>query len=770
MRRHVLIFIVILSFLATFQTVQAQNSPIGTFDGVDNASCQVMGWAKDPDTTNSILIHIYKDGPYPTGTHIVSTTADLYRADLPYADKNHGFSYKFPSSVGLYDGKDHIIYIYGIDATGDLNVLLNLNPKTIQCPQKIQIDTGQPYIIGAWYFTGWFSDIRSAQWCKDMPVYGWRDDWCGVRAHALGADPFGLNADYSSREPLLGFYDLMDQRMMDTHILQAASRGLSYFAFYWYWQSNNSAEMDSSLPLHKFVSSVNKDKIKFIIAPMVFNGEAENLAVSIDEWKNKIVPYMVDNFILDASYLKTSDGRPVIAFWTHFQDIATHIEAIRILKEQVRQKVGKEPVVLIPNYYDSSLINAGADGFLSFNVGPEQPAEPYSQTLSGWLLFFAKQNFTTHIPCASVGFDPRPGFTGWCYPGTSCTPFVNLLHYNTGITTEAFENHLKDVKQYLDQNSEKTAKMLTIYAWNEWSEGGIVEPGKKQGYLYLNIIQKVFGLSSKAPAPDIPPDISPPSIPAGLQAESISLSQINLSWKSSIDNFNVSGYEIYRNGTQIATVIPSSRNPMLRWNYVESGLLPGKTYNYAISSYDDAGNPSPKSEHLLVNPLGLRSDLNKDGSIGFPEFDNLKYYWKSASKPNADINEDGIVDSVDLGLVMSYWNSHYPMGTFDTVYNETCQILGWTKDPDTTSPIVIHIYKDGVYGVGTIVGATAADAYREDLPFTDKKHGFSYKFLSSSGLYDGNDHPIYIYGIDGTGNGNVLLDKTPQTIRCPIIT
>ena len=45
---------------------------------------------------------------------------------------------------------------------------------------------------------------------------------------------------------------------MDKHIVQAASRGLSYFAFYWYWDADYQAESQISTPIHRFVSSPNK--------------------------------------------------------------------------------------------------------------------------------------------------------------------------------------------------------------------------------------------------------------------------------------------------------------------------------------------------------------------------------------------------------------------------------------------------------------------------------------------------------------------------------
>src|SRR5205807_342420 len=50
-----------------------------------------------------------------------------------------------------------------------------------------------------------------------------------------------------------------------------------------------------------------------------------------------------------------------------------------------------------------------------------------------------------------------------------------------------------------------------------------------------------------------PPDTTPPTVPTGLRANAVSSSQINLSWTASSDNVGVSGYRVYRGGTQIGT-------------------------------------------------------------------------------------------------------------------------------------------------------------------------------------------------------------------------
>jgi chitodextrinase len=84
-----------------------------------------------------------------------------------------------------------------------------------------------------------------------------------------------------------------------------------------------------------------------------------------------------------------------------------------------------------------------------------------------------------------------------------------------------------------------------------------------------------------------PPDTTPPSVPTGLSATAVSSTQINLSWTASTDNVGVTGYDVFRNGTQVGTTATTS--------YQDTGLTPDTTYSYTVAAYDAAGNVSAQS-------------------------------------------------------------------------------------------------------------------------------------------------------------------------------
>lgn len=99
---------------------------------LDLASCNtISGWARDANTTNPISVHIYADGPAGTGTLVGTTVANILRNDLSYSDKNHGFSFRTPTS--LKDNQPHSIYAYAIDSEGGHNPLLTNSPQSMDC-------------------------------------------------------------------------------------------------------------------------------------------------------------------------------------------------------------------------------------------------------------------------------------------------------------------------------------------------------------------------------------------------------------------------------------------------------------------------------------------------------------------------------------------------------------------------------------------------------------------------------------------------------------
>ena len=87
-------------------------------------------------------------------------------------------------------------------------------------------------------------------------------------------------------------------------------------------------------------------------------------------------------------------------------------------------------------------------------------------------------------------------------------------------------------------------------------------------------------------------DTTAPSTPTGLTASGTTSTSTNLSWNASTDNVGVTGYDVLRNGTSVATVTGTT--------YTATGLTPSTAYSFAVRARDAAGNLSGNSNTVNV--------------------------------------------------------------------------------------------------------------------------------------------------------------------------
>ena len=100
-----------------------------------------------------------------------------------------------------------------------------------------------------------------------------------------------------------------------------------------------------------------------------------------------------------------------------------------------------------------------------------------------------------------------------------------------------------------------------------------------------NYFRDIVFVANDTPTP--PSDTTAPTTPTNLSATAVSTSAINLSWTASTDAVGVTGYKVYRGGTQIGTSVGTT--------YSDTGLSASTQYTYTVSAYDAAGNNSSQT-------------------------------------------------------------------------------------------------------------------------------------------------------------------------------
>lgn len=185
-------------------------------------------------------------------------------------------------------------------------------------------------------------------------------------------------------------------------------------------------------------------------------------------------------------------------------------------------------------------------------------------------------------------------------------------------------------------------------------------------------------------------DTQAPSVPTGLAATAVSGTTISLTWTASTDNVGVTGYKIYRGGTQIGTSTTAS--------YSDTTCASYTTYTYTVSAYDAASNNSAQSTSASATTWDTTAPsvpTNLAGNAVSPTQVNLTW---TASTDNVGVTGYKIFrGGVQIGTsaTASYSDTtctsgntySYQVSAYDARSNESakCTAVNVTT-PDTIAP------------------------------------------------------------------------------------
>lgn len=268
-------------------------------------------------------------------------------------------------------------------------------------------------------------------------------------------------------------------------------------------------------------------------------------------------------------------------------------------------------------------------------------------------------------------------------------------------------------------------------------------------------------------------DGTPPSVPGGLTAIAASETRVNLSWTASTDNVAVTGYRVYRDGTEIAVATTNS--------FSDLTCAPSTTYSYQVASEDASHNLSALSTAAQVTttqdvtpptvPTGLtaiavsRSQVNLSwtgstdavGVVGYKVYRNGANIGTSATTSYSDTTCWGNTQYT------------YKVSAFDLKGNESAQ----SGQAVVTTPSVTTIIMDN--NQATYIGAwssgtSAPDKYGADYFYgstvaTETRSATWTPPIDVSGYYD-----VYVWYPVGSNRATnspftVTWNGSQQTIN-----
>ena len=380
-------------------------------------------------------------------------------------------------------------------------------------------------------------DVAAFVWPAYHPEPRWKE--LGIFSHGNGEWQNVYEAvpkkegHVQPKVPLWGYEPEDNPIAVARKIDAALASGINVFIYDWYWYGNRPF-LEGALN-NGFLKAPNNERMKFFL--MWANHDVTNLwdnknpdkktvvwnaDVSYDEFTKVLVPRFIEYF-KKPNYYKI-DGKPVFSVYNTNNlvrgmggSLETAKKALEYLDAEAAKAglVGINLMLIHPvrNYTLAKFelpSKAGATaaekiaylGFKSFTTynwvseswNAMAKAKP-EMTYDKWVDLNTEKYDSLqatypegqYFPHVSTGWDTNPRYPGEYQPSVAKSNPAD------------FERGLRVAKAWLDKNTRKgMPKLLTLNAWNEWTEGCMLEPSEEFGYGFLNATAKVFGGSGQA--------------------------------------------------------------------------------------------------------------------------------------------------------------------------------------------------------------------------------------------------------------------------------
>ncbi len=292
----------------------------------------------------------------------------------------------------------------------------------------------------------------------------------------------------------IGYYDLRDTDVLDKQACLAKKYGIYGFAFYHYWFSGKRL---LNLPIDNMLKSGKPDfPFMFIWANEPWSKRwdgsdkeiIQNQKYSFDD-DIKHLKFLCSEVFSDPRYIKIN-GNPV--FIVYRTELLPDIKKTTSLWRREVRNFGFNDIYLVRVENFVSEINPKDIGFnAAVEFSPDfKSVNNYTEKKEDSNILWRKVDFCEIIlqsmikeynydvfPCVCPSWDnsPRRKFDVFITTNTSPGLFSYFLK-------KSCEKALSSISH--------NEKFVFVNAWNEWGEGCHVEPDEKNGYSFLEVINK----------------------------------------------------------------------------------------------------------------------------------------------------------------------------------------------------------------------------------------------------------------------------------------
>lgn len=388
--------------------------------------------------------------------------------------------------------------------------------------------------VAAYYFPGFHADSRSEAWHGA----GWTEWELLKRAEPRYA------GHYQPRVPEWGHFDEADPHWAARQARLAREHGITAFLFDWYWYDGPFLNR----ALDEGFLKAGAAELKFAlhwcnhdwqnVQPRLSVGEPQTLlegACSATQF-DVLADHVIEHYLCHPSYLWIG-GAPYFSIYqigTFIKGLGSMSEAARALerfRDRARLK-GLPGVHINVVLTDVPLLHGDEDSIEPASLVRELRADSVGSY--AWMHHYdlARRSFPTesytdaaeanfvaweahraefsvpYYPNVTVGWDSSPRT---CQSDTFLARDYPWLAVLEGDTASAYESALRRARDFAAAGD--GSQLVTINAWNEWTEGSYLLPDLRRGSAHLDATRRVFGdLAPLAVALDAAPEQVAPTV------------------------------------------------------------------------------------------------------------------------------------------------------------------------------------------------------------------------------------------------------------------
>lgn len=328
-----------------------------------------------------------------------------------------------------------------------------------------------------------------------------------------------FDGHYQPKVPLWGYEMDDDPQVMEKWIEVATDHGVNVFIFDWYWFGEGPF-LESTIN-NGFLKAKNNEKMQFYLMwanhdvkknywnHYKYDSDSLLWTGSVDQENFRIiVERVIRLYFHQPNYFKIEE-KPVFSIFNFNKFVGdcggldgakealdyfrakTIAEGFPGLHVQVigfggnRKNPGILREELSEGKSNSEIITSlGINSVTKYNWGQAEGLEDYivwGEEAMQRRIHWDEALDIPYFPNVSIGWDDTPRF-----PSKGKT---HVIHYNK--SPESFAAYLQKARKYADEHPDQP-RLITLFSWNEWVEGGYLLPDMRWNYGYLEAVEKVM--------------------------------------------------------------------------------------------------------------------------------------------------------------------------------------------------------------------------------------------------------------------------------------